>query len=135
MIAYGKQLLGQFDQSVLHVEEAERISPRDITAFRWKNIAGVSKLLLGEDPAAVRWLRRCVEANRNYSIAHFHLAAALALAGELDEARTVARTALALDPEFTIRNYRLNPASDNPTYVAGRKRIYRGMQISGLREG
>jgi TolB-like protein/class 3 adenylate cyclase len=135
MIAYGKQLLGYCDQSVLHVEEAERLSPRDIFAFRWWNVAGVSKLLLGEDAAAVGWLRRCVEANRNNSIAHFHLAAALALSGELNEAQTVARTAMGLDPNFTIRNYRLNAASDNPTYLAGRERIYEGMLNAALPSG
>lgn len=135
MIAYGKQLVGHCDQSVLHVEEAERISPRDIFAFRWRNTAGVSKVLLGNDAAAVSWFRRSIDANRNYPIGHFHLAAALGLFGEVDEARAVARTGLALDPKFTIRSYRLGAASDNPTYLAGRERIYQGMRIAGLPEG
>ena len=135
MIAYGKQLLGHFDHADGCVKEAERLSPRDATAFRWRNVAGVSKLLLGEDAAATNWLRRCIEANRNYSIAHFHLAAALALSGELKEAEAVGRTAFVLDPQFTIRNYRLNPASDNPAYLAGRERICEGMRIAGLPEG
>jgi TolB-like protein len=135
MIAYGKQLIGQAGQTEAYVKEAERLSPRDIFAFRWLNNAGVSKLLLGEDAAAVNWLRRCVEANRNYSIAHFHLAAALGLSGELNEAKAAARTALALDQTFTIRNYRLGAATDNPTYLAGRERIYEGMRIAGLPEG
>jgi len=135
MIAYGKQLLGYAEQSVLHVEEAERLSPRDIFAFRWGNTAGVSKMLIGDDAAAVRWLRRCIDVNRNYPIGHFHLAAALALSGEVDEAQTAARTGLAQDPQFTIRKYRLGAASDNPTYLAGRERIYEGMRIAGLPEG
>jgi hypothetical protein len=41
-------------------------------------------------------------------------------------AAIIAQTALALDPEFTIRNYRLGAATDNPTYLAGRERIYQG---------
>jgi len=135
MIAYGKQLLGYFDQSEGYVKEAERLSPRDVVAFRWTNVAGVSKMLLGDDVAATSWLRRCIEANRSYSIAHFHLAAALALSGELKEAQAVARTALALDPQFTIRKYRLNSASDNPAYLAGRERICEGMRTAGLPEG
>jgi TolB-like protein len=134
MIAYGKQLIGRADQTEAHVKEAERLSPRDIFAYRWLHNAGVSKLLLGEDTAAVSWLRRCVEANRNYLITHFNLAAALALSGELDEAHAVAQTALALDPKFTIRNFRLGAASDNPTYLTGRERIYEGMRIAGLPE-
>ncbi|MBB4382982.1 winged helix-turn-helix domain-containing protein [Bradyrhizobium sp. SBR1B] len=132
MIAYGKQLLGYAEQSVLSVQEAERLSPRDIFAFRWWNTAGVSKMLLGEDAAAVRWLRRCVEENRNYSIAHIHLAAALALSGELDEGRAAGRAGIALDPNFSIRRYRLGAASDNPMYLAGRERICLGLQIAGL---
>jgi tetratricopeptide (TPR) repeat protein len=135
ILAYGKQLLGYGEQSVLHVEEADRLSPRDMFAFRWMGSAGVSKLHLGEDAAAVSWFRRCIDANRNYQIAHVHLAAALGLSGELDEARAVARTALMLDPKFTIRNYRLGAPSDNPTYLAGRERIYEGMRIAGLPEG
>jgi len=83
----------------------------------------------------VNWLRRCVEANRNYSVAHFHLGAALGLSGQLDEAKEVARTALTLDPTFTIRSYRLGVVTDNPTYLTGRERIYRGMQVAGLTEG
>lgn len=133
MIAYGKQLLGYFDADD-YVNEAERLSPRDVVAFRWMNIAGVSKLLLGDDVAATSWFRRCIEANRSYSIAHFHLAAALALSGQLNEAQAVSRMALALDPGFTIRSYRLNAASDNPTYLGGRERIYEGMRIAGLPE-
>jgi TolB-like protein/Tfp pilus assembly protein PilF len=134
MIAYGKQLLGHFDETEEYVKVAERLSPRDIVAFRWMNIAGISKLLLGDDVAATSWFRRCIEANRNYSIAHFHLSAALGLSGEVAEARAVARTARALDPKFTIRSYHLNRASDNSTYLAGRERIYEGMRIAGLPE-
>jgi hypothetical protein len=45
-------------------------------AYRWMHYAGVAKLVLGADAEAVAWLRRCLEANRNYPLAHFHLAAA-----------------------------------------------------------
>lgn len=135
MIAYGKQLLGQFEESVLHVRQAERLSPRDMFAFRWQNNAGVSTLMLGDEDDAVVWLRRCAEANRSYAIGQFHLAAALALSGKMNEAQAVAGTALALDPKFTIRGYRLGAASGNPTYIAGRERICEGMRIAGLPKG
>jgi hypothetical protein len=42
------------------------------------------------DAEAVVWLRRGLEANRNSSLAHFILAATLALLGELDEALAAA---------------------------------------------
>jgi TolB-like protein/Tfp pilus assembly protein PilF len=132
VMAFGKQLLGNSEQTEVHVNEALRLSPRDLVAYRWMNHAGVSKLLLGADEDAVTWFRRSIEANRNHVIAHFHLAAALGLVGEADEAGLVARTALALDPKFTALRYRLGAPSDNPTYLAGRERIYEGLLKAGI---
>ena len=68
-------------------------------------IVGLAKAQLGADAEAVVWLRRGLDANRNYSVAHFDLAAALARLGELDEARATVQAGLALDPSFTIRRY------------------------------
>jgi hypothetical protein len=70
------------------------------------HLLGVVKLILGADTEAVDWLRRCLEANRNHTIGHFQLAAALALVGSLDEARAAVHAGLALDPGFTIRRTR-----------------------------
>jgi len=70
-----------------------------------------------------------------FPIAHFHLAAALALLGLLDEARVVAKTGLTLDPGFTIRRYRAGALSDHPNYLAGRERSYEGMRMAGMPEG
>ena len=42
---------------------------------------------------------------------------------------------LALDPTFTIRRFRANAPSDNPTYLAGRERFYEGMRMAGVPEG
>jgi tetratricopeptide (TPR) repeat protein len=135
IMSYGKQLLGYAEQCESDVVEALRLSPRDIFAFRWLHNVGVAKLLVGDDAGAIGWFRRSLDVNRNYAIAHFHLAAALGLIGELEQARTVARTAATLDQNFTIRRFRLGTATDNPTYLAGRERIYEGMRIAGLPEG
>ena len=90
---------------------------------------------LDADAEAVAWLRRSVETNRNYPLAHFYLAAALARLGELDEARAAAQAGLALDPSFTICRFRANVPSDNPTYLAGRERVCEGMRLAGVPEG
>jgi tetratricopeptide (TPR) repeat protein len=95
--------------------------------------AGVAKLVLGADAEAVAWLRRCLEVNRNYPLAHFHLAAALALLGSLEEARDAVRAGLALDPTFTIRRMR-GKMSDDPTFRAGVKRVLEGMRMAGVPE-
>ena len=95
--------------------------------------AGLAKLHLGADAEAVAWLRRCLEANRNYPIVHFQLAAALALLGSLEEARAAVRAGLALDPTFTIRRMR-GRMSDDPTFRAGSKRVHEGMRMAGVPE-
>jgi tetratricopeptide (TPR) repeat protein len=83
--------MGLADETEKHVLEAFRLSPRDVAAYWWMFSVGLAKLQLGKDPEAVAWLRRSIDANRNYAFAQFALAAALGLLGELDEARTVAR--------------------------------------------
>ena len=78
---------------------------------------------------------RSNEANRNGPLTHFALASALAHLGRLDEARVAVRSGLALDPSFTIRRFRVGAASDNPSYLARRERIYEGMRQAGVPEG
>ena len=104
-------------------------------AYLWMSYAGIAKLWQGADAEAVAWLRRSVEANRNYPLAHFYLAVALAYIGELDEARAAVQAGLALHPSFTINRYRASAACDHPTYLAGRERTYEGMRLAGVPEG
>jgi TolB-like protein/class 3 adenylate cyclase len=134
MIGCAKVFIGRSEETEAHIQEALRLSPRDTGAFRWMHWAGLAKLHLGADAEAVPWLRRCLEANRNYPIAHFLLAAALALLGSLEEARDAVRAGLALHPIFTLRRTR-GRMSDDPTFRAGSKRIREGMRMAGVPEG
>jgi TolB-like protein/class 3 adenylate cyclase len=134
-IGYAKLALGRAEETEANILEALRISPRDILAYQWMMFAGNAKLLLNSDADAVTWFRRCLEANRNFPNAHFLLAAALALLGELDQARAAARAGLALNPSFTIHTYRANAVSDNPTYLASRERVFEGLRLAGVPEG
>jgi TolB-like protein len=136
-IGHAKFLLGRGAETEPHVNEAFRLSPRDTQAHRWLVYVGLAKAQLNRDTEAVAWLRRGLDANRNYSAAHFHLAAVLARLGRLDEARASVHTGLALDPRFTIRRYRdvTYANSDDPTYRAGRDRLIEGMRMAGAPEG
>jgi TolB-like protein/Flp pilus assembly protein TadD len=131
MIGWAMVLVGRGTDVEGHIQQACRLSPRDTSAFRWMHYAGYAKLLLGADAEAVAWLRRCLEANRNYPLAHFHLAAALALLGSLEEARHAVRAGLELDPTFAIRR-RGGRISDHPTFRAGVKRVHEGMRMAGV---
>jgi tetratricopeptide (TPR) repeat protein len=135
-IGVGKYFLGRAEETEAHIQEALRLSPRDIFAFRWMMWAGTAAVQLNADTEAVAWFRRSIEANRNFPLAHFHLAAVLARLGSPDEARAAAQAGLVLDPNFTIRRYRAGALSDNnPTYLAGRERVIESMRIAGVPEG
>jgi TolB-like protein/class 3 adenylate cyclase len=137
VIGLAKVYLGRGAETEAHVNEAFRLSPRDTLAPRWMLFVGLAKAQLGADAEAVIWMRRSLDANRNYSATHFDLAAVLARLGRLDEARASVNAGLALDPCFTIRRYRdvTYSNSDNPTYRAGRDRLIEGMRMAGAPEG
>ncbi len=134
-IGLAKYGLGRAEETEAHILEALRISPRDVLAYQWMMIAGNAKLLLNSDADAAAWFRRCLEANRNHPLAHFFLAAALALLGEPDQARAAAKAGSALNPGFTLRTYRTNAITDNPIYLAGREHIVEGLRMAGVPEG
>src|SRR5271168_2256294 len=96
--------------------------------------AGGAKLTLGADEEAVSRLRRSIEINRTFPLAHFFLAAALANLDKLDEARAETRVGLTFDSTFTIQRFRVQE-SDNPIFLAGRENIVKGMRKAGVPEG
>ena len=137
-IGLGKHALGRGEEVEGHIQEALRLSPRDARAFLWFMVVGMAKLMLtNADLEALDWLRRSIEANPNFALAHFHLAGALAMMGDLKEARSIAEAGLALDPNFTIRRYDISAffLSDNPAWLARRERLYEGMRMVGLPDG
>jgi TolB-like protein/class 3 adenylate cyclase len=134
-IGIAKVFLGRPAETEAHVQEALRLSPRDIFVFRWMMFVGLSKLYLGADAEAVVWLGRSIENYRNFPHPHFLLASALALLGRLDQAQAAMQTGLAHSADFTIRRFRKNVSSNDPTYVAQRERVIEGMRLAGVPEG
>jgi TolB-like protein/class 3 adenylate cyclase len=134
-IGLAKYFVGRGEETAGHVEDALRLSPRDAFAYHWEAFKGIAKVFLGKDEEAASQLRRAIEINRNFQPAHFYLAVALAGLGRLDEARRAAKDGLAFDPTFTIRRYRGDAPSDNPIFLAQRRRIYDLMEEVGVPEG
>jgi TolB-like protein/tetratricopeptide (TPR) repeat protein len=135
LIGFAKYVSGRGEETETHVLEALRLSPRDSNANVWMVWVGNGKAQIGADEEAVSWLRRGIEANRNLPIGHFFLAAALAVVGQDDEARTAAQAGLKLDPSFTVSRFRASTASNNPIYLARREHVYEGMRQAGIPEG
>jgi TolB-like protein/class 3 adenylate cyclase len=136
MIGYGKIFIGRAEDTEAHIGEALRLSPRDTMAYIWMNIAGQAKLHLGGYEQAVAWFRRSIEANRNFPAANFYLAAALALLGRLDEARSAVKAGLVLNPTYTISRARAarTARSDDPTFLAQLEPIFDGLRKAGVPE-
>lgn len=130
-IGLGKFLLGRGEEVEEHVREALRLSPHDTRIYLWYMFVGLGKLSIAADSEAVDWFRRSIECNRNHALAHFHFATALALVGDVQEARAATLAGLALDPGFTIRRYRTKPRVDSPAHL----RFYEGMRLAGVPEG
>jgi tetratricopeptide (TPR) repeat protein len=123
------------EETEAHVRQAIRLSPRDVFLFVWLAIAGYASDFLKHYDEAVTWQRRSIEANPNYSIAHFHHASALAHLGRLDEARGAAQAGLAIDPRFTVGWFRTVRYSDTPAHLEWRGRLAEGMREAELPEG
>ncbi len=134
-IGDAKIFIGRAGETEAHVNEALRLSPHDGRAWLWMLFAGGAKLTLGADEEAVAWLRRSIEINRTFPLAHFFLAAALANLGKLDEAQAETRAGLTLDSTFTIQRFRAGQESDNPIFLAGKERTFEGMRKAGVPEG
>ena len=107
MIGLHKLHLDRAEETAAHVQEALRLSPRDVFVFTWLAVAGYASDFLQRYDEAVVWQRRSIEANPHYSTAHFHLASALAHLGRSDEARTAAEAGLQVDPRFTVGAFRI----------------------------
>ena len=134
-IGAAKFLMGRADETEDHILEAFRLSPRDTGAYWWCYCVARAKIQLGADADAASWLRRSIEANRNFPLSHFGLAAVLALLGAVDEARSAAKAGLALDPAFSVRRALMTKRSDNPAYLAARERLCEGMRMAAVPEG
>jgi hypothetical protein len=84
----------------------------------------------------VAWLRRSIEANRNYPFTQFLLASALAHLGRREAARTAVQAGQALDPAHTIHRERimLTSMSDSSIWQPQAERILDGMHKAGVPE-
>jgi TolB-like protein/class 3 adenylate cyclase len=130
-----KSILGQPEDTEAHIQEALRLSPRDSDVGRWCVYAGLAQIQLGREEEAVIWLRRSIEADRNYPNSHFVLGAALGHLGRLAEARSEVQAGLAINPTFTIARVRAAVPSDSPpARIAASQRLIDGLRKAGLPE-
>lgn len=91
---------GEAEQAIEWSERGMRLSPFDPWAFAAFDAQAMSHLLRGRYDDACRAAYKSVQANPAHSITYVQLAAALAMLGRLDEARTAAARVRELHPTF-----------------------------------
>jgi tetratricopeptide (TPR) repeat protein len=134
-IGTAKYFTGRAEETEAHIAEAFRLSPRDTLTHLWLGMSGIAKVFLGRDEEAIFRLQRSIEANRSNFSVHFYLGVALTRLGRLTEAGAAMKAGFSLDPTFTIRRYRDEAPSDDPSFLAMREQIYDAMRKAGVPEG
>jgi adenylate cyclase len=94
--------LGRPDEALERLSNAWRLSPFDPLNFWFWTVAGIAEFVAARYDEAIVWLRKGQRLNPRFLACHRTLAAALALAGDIDAARAVGGQLLSLDPRFRV---------------------------------
>src|SRR5262252_3943215 len=129
-----KVFLGRADEAAEPTLKAIQLSPRDPQLAEWYYQLAITYIHQQRYDEAVEWARRGVEVNPNLRYPYRVLAAALALAGRVDEARATAAELLRRYPKETVSAFRTREPWTDPGYRAGQDLEIRGMRLAGIPE-
>jgi len=126
--------LGRAHETVALIERAITISPTDAALDFWCFWAGMAALYVGDNEAALEWLRRSHQANRAYDNTLRLMAVALARTGRDAEARAKVAEFMKLQPQFTVDGYWHRPREQNPVVAQQRAHIAATLRQLGVPE-
>jgi tetratricopeptide (TPR) repeat protein len=92
--------LGQPETAIPHIKRAIRLNPHDPNIANYYLPLALCHLFLGRVDFAIDLLRKARAANPRLYYLHLHLAGALGLKGDLDEARSALAEGIKLKPEI-----------------------------------
>jgi tetratricopeptide (TPR) repeat protein len=127
-----KVFLGRASEAAEHTLKAIQLSPRDPQLAEWYYQLAITNIHQQRYNEAMEWARRGVQVNPNLRYPYRVLAAALALSGRVDEARTVAAEMLRGYPKETISTFLTREPWTDPVYRAGQDREIAGMRLAGI---
>jgi tetratricopeptide (TPR) repeat protein len=117
---------GRFEQAKSDILQATKLSPHDPLMFYSRKYLGDAELGLGQFDAAVDDYHRAIDLGMHDMWPYTSLAAANALAGKMDEAKTALAEARRLNPKVTIKFVtQLGPPIPN---------LFDGLRKAGLPE-
>lgn len=97
--------LGDGATAIEHAEHALRLCPLGPHAYFFRTALSLAHYTSGNYDEATRWGRRAMAANPLFSANLRFLAASLAARGRIREAGAVARSLLALQPNFSVKRF------------------------------
>ena len=95
--------LRQFEQAKSDVQQAMRLSPRDPRIGLWHNYMADAELGLGHFDAVIEESSKAIDAGWKVFYSYLNLAAAHALKGDMDEAKTALAEARRLNPKLSVK--------------------------------
>ena len=121
--------IGDGREAIRRAEQGLRLNPFDLHVFFNHSILGLGLYVAGEHEEGIRWGRKAREENPRYTANLRFLAANLAAAGHLDEAREVSRALLAVEPGFRVDRFIEGYAMRDPEL---RGRFGSHLRLAGL---
>jgi len=98
-----KSSVGQFEQAISDAQQAMRLSPRDPLIGLFHIQSGDAELGLGHFDAAIDEYHNATDSGFRPFYAYTNLAAADALKGKMDEAKSALAEARRLNPKLTVK--------------------------------
>jgi adenylate cyclase len=95
--------LGRFEQAESDVRQAIRLSPRDPRMGNWLFFIGSAELEQGHYDAAIDEFHKAIESGYRPYMPYANLAAAYALDGKMDDAKSAVAEARRLNPNLTVK--------------------------------
>ncbi|MET0745594.1 MAG: winged helix-turn-helix domain-containing protein [Microvirga sp.] len=129
-------LMGRLEDMRVPIQQAIALSPRDRGVGLWHHFLGQYDFCLERDALAIPYFRQATDLSPSLVYPATFLAAALAHAGRIDEARASLDSWCEAMGGFTVTIDRLRAQifSDHPTYLACHERHYRGLRLIGVPE-
>jgi adenylate cyclase len=135
-LGYTLMHLGDPEAAIPIIEKGIRLSPYDAGIPGAYQVLGLCHLLLGHMEQAIDFSRKSRAGNPRLYYTHSTLAAAFALNGDLDEARSALAEAIKLKPEInSLARVRASFLYTNPEYVRLiEKTVFVGLRLAGMPE-
>ena len=129
-MAVGESFLGHYEQSILDLKQAMRISPRDSNIGVWFMQMGIELLALGRYDAAIQEGLKAIDSGYRTVLSYTALAAFYAAADKAPEAKAALAEAMKLNPKLSLAWFHAHFTS----YIESPPSMREGLIKAGLPE-